>query len=76
MSDFEYVDVVEKAKTRVSNRVIPSTYKTRKGDSLWKIAHKFYEDGDRWVDIYNLNSEAIGGNPLNLKTGTVLNLPE
>jgi nucleoid-associated protein YgaU len=34
---------------------LPTTYKTQKGDHLWKIAEKFYGSGYNWVDIAKEN---------------------
>lgn len=34
-------------------------YKVVKGDCLWKIAKKFYGDGNRWREIYNANKNKI-----------------
>lgn len=44
-----------------SEEVIPKqetsrqTYKIQKGDNLWKIAEKFYNDGFAWRKIYDAN---------------------
>jgi len=35
---------------------LPATYKTKKGDHLWKIAKQFYGSGYNWVDIAQANS--------------------
>jgi nucleoid-associated protein YgaU len=35
---------------------LPTTYKTQKGDHLWKIAEKFYGSGYNWVDIAQENN--------------------
>lgn len=35
------------------------TYVVVKGDSLWKIAKKFYGDGSKWTKIYNANKDKI-----------------
>lgn len=34
-------------------------YTVVSGDCLWKIAKKFYGDGNRWPDIYNANRDKI-----------------
>lgn len=36
-------------------------YTTVKGDSLWKIAAKFYGDGSKWGKIWDANKKAVGG---------------
>jgi nucleoid-associated protein YgaU len=51
-------------------------YRVQPNDSLYKIAQTLYGDGSRWEEIYQINRQAIGENPANLKVGQVLALPE
>ena len=51
--DVSGVEVVEKKEVRVE------IYEIQKGDSLWKIAQKFYGDGNKWKKIYEDNKEVI-----------------
>lgn len=46
------------------------------GDTLSKIAEKFYGDGNRWREIYEANRNVIGGNPDQIQAGMVLTIPE
>ncbi|HUV42291.1 MAG TPA: peptidoglycan DD-metalloendopeptidase family protein [Patescibacteria group bacterium] len=39
--------------------IIPQTYFVRPGDSLWKIATRFYENGIYWKKIYEANKKKI-----------------
>lgn len=41
----------------------PKTYVVRKGDSLWAIAKRIYDDGSKWKKIYEANKKVIGKNP-------------
>lgn len=43
----------------------PRIYTVVRGDSLWKIAKKFYGKGSKWPTIYNnaQNKKVIGKNP-------------
>jgi len=50
------------------------TFIVTAGDSLWKLAEKFYRDGERWHEIYEANKAAIGWNASNLAPGTVLTI--
>jgi len=52
----------------------PGTYVVERGDNLWKIAKKVYGDGDRWIDIYNANSDVIKKDHVIYK-GQVLRIP-
>jgi len=39
--------------------VEPHYYRVRPGDTLWRIAQKFYKDGYQWRRIYKANSDKI-----------------
>jgi len=51
--DASEVVVEEKQEVRVE------IYEIQKGDSLWKIAQKFYGDGNKWKKIFEDNKEVI-----------------
>jgi len=48
--------------------------KVRRGDSLWRIARRYYGDGRRWTHIYNANRRKIQ-DPDFLKPGRRIYLP-
>jgi nucleoid-associated protein YgaU len=50
------------------------TYTVAKGDSLWKIALKFYKDGNKWRRIKDANPELLK-NADKIKPGTRLRIP-
>ncbi|MCB0909494.1 MAG: LysM peptidoglycan-binding domain-containing protein, partial [Nocardioidaceae bacterium] len=50
-------------------------YTVRRGDSLWKIAEARLGDGTRYVELVDLNREALGGRPDFLLPGMVLRVP-
>jgi len=49
-------------------------YVIQKGDTLWKIANKFYKNGSKWHVIYDANREILP-TPQSLKTGLELRIP-
>jgi murein DD-endopeptidase MepM/ murein hydrolase activator NlpD len=51
------------------------TYKVVPGDSLWKIAKKYYGDGTKWPTIYNANKTIIA-NPSLIYPGQILTIPK
>jgi LysM repeat protein len=53
------------------------SYTVKRGDSLSKIAQKYYGHGsyNYYMKIYNANKKTIGSNPNNLKPGMKLIIP-
>lgn len=51
---------------------LPTTHTVSEGESLWKIAEKFYGSGYNWVDIANENQTA---NPGLISEGQTLKIP-
>ena len=80
----EYI-FVKKTKTKVkqSKRTTQkkksnSIYKTKEGDTLYKIAKKEYGKGEQWKKIYNHgnNKKVIGKNPNILRVGLDIVIPK
>lgn len=55
--------------------VAPRTYTVAAGDSLSKIASKFYGDGNKWKRIFEANRDTVK-NPDLIHPGQVLKIPE
>jgi nucleoid-associated protein YgaU len=53
----------------------PRTYTVAAGDSLSKIAKKFYGDANKWQRIFDANRDIIK-NPDLIKPGQVLKIPD
>ena len=53
----------------------PRTYTVVAGDSLSKIAKKFYGDGTKWKRIFEANRETVK-NPDLIHPGQVLTIPD
>lgn len=51
----------------------PGKHTVAKGESLWKIAQKYYGDGYKWVEIAKANNIS---NPGSIEAGQELNLPQ
>ena len=51
------------------------SYTVVKGDSLSKIAKRFYGDPGKWRKLYEVNKQVVGSNPDLIKPGQVLSLP-
>jgi len=49
-------------------------YVIQKGDTLWKIANKFYNNGSKWHVIYDYNRDVLP-TPQSLKSGLELRIP-
>ena len=73
MADSDMIITLATGKTRVNNSIMPKTYTVQAGDSLYKIARRFYSDGSLWETLYEKN-EATLVHPLLLPIGTVLYL--
>lgn len=51
------------------------TYVVEKGDSLWAISERFYDDGNQWRRIYEANRDRIEDPDL-IQPGWELTIPE
>jgi len=47
------------APARVDNRVVPRTHTVVKGDTLWGIAARYFDNGKRCSKIHKLNKDKI-----------------
>ncbi len=47
----------------------------RAGDNLWNISKTLFGTGEKWQELYKLNSELIGANPNLIFTGQQFSLP-
>ena len=54
--------------------VVPASYTVKAGQSLWSIANEALGDGNRYLEILDLNP-ALRGNPARIRAGQELVLP-
>ncbi len=47
----------------VANQSASSSYTVKAGDNLWRISKNFFGDGQKWPQLYKVNSDVIGSNP-------------
>lgn len=59
-------------ESQVENKITGESYTVVKGDHLWGIAERAYNDGYKWVDIANANNL---DNPSIIPVGLELNIP-
>lgn len=50
-------------------------YTVAEGDTLYTIAEKHLGSGNRWPEVYELNKEEVGNDPMTLRVGHVILLP-
>lgn len=63
-------------ETQGASSARPSTYVVKKGDTLTKIARKYYGDEKAWQRIMRANRDILNRDGSNLKVGMELRLPE
>ncbi len=51
-------------------------YRVQPGEGWFDLAQRFLGDGRRWPELYELNRERVARNPSQLRSGTVIELPE
>ena len=48
-------NIIESKLMEALEKSIPDFYEVKKGDSLWKISEKFYNQGEKWIRIFEAN---------------------
>ena len=61
-------------KAPTADAATETTYKVSSGDTLWKIADKFYGDGEKWKVIYEANKDKLSS-PGSIVPGQELVIP-
>lgn len=52
------------------------SYRVREGDSFYGIARDMLGDATRWQEVFEMNRDAVKGDPKRLRTGQTIRLPE
>ncbi|HAJ32728.1 MAG TPA: hypothetical protein DCK79_05085 [Candidatus Atribacteria bacterium] len=52
-------DIIEAKLAEAIKKSMPDYYEVKKGDSLWKIAERFYNTGEKWIRIFEANTDKI-----------------
>lgn len=68
------IHLMEEKETE-TEEIEGEVYIIRSGDSLWKVAQRFYGDGKLWRKIYQANRDTVL-NPGRLRAGQKLLIPE
>jgi len=55
----ESKDIIESELVEAIKKSIPDYYEVEKGDSLWILAERFYSTGEKWIRIFEENSDKI-----------------
>jgi len=55
----EEKNIVEAKLADAIQKGIPDYYEVKRGDSLWNIAEGFYNQGEKWIRIFEANKEKI-----------------
>jgi nucleoid-associated protein YgaU len=63
------------ADIKVAKSDVYGYYVVKSGDSLSKIAKDVYDDGKKYMKIYEANKATIGDNPDKIKPGQKLQIP-
>ena len=74
-SDPDFSDVQGGGSSTAPSGQGAQTYTVAKGDSLSKIAAKFYGDANKWRKIHEANKQLIK-NPDLIQPGWVLTIPD
>jgi nucleoid-associated protein YgaU len=62
------------ATTSLPNTINDNNYEVIKGDTLWDISVRAYQDGYRWIEIYKANAQTIQ-DPNIIEIGMTLIIP-
>jgi len=50
---------LEQKLVQAEEKAKPDYYEVSRGDTLWKIAERFYSTGEKWIVIFEMNMNKI-----------------
>lgn len=63
------------SQSEVASALEAGKYIVKPGDNLWSISKNLLGDGQKWGEIYHVNSDLIGANPRLILPGQELSIP-
>lgn len=67
---------IKRTSGKIPSRNATRTYRVKSGDSFYVIARDVLGDSARWKELFELNRQAVGGDPVRLQAGQLITLPQ
>ncbi len=74
LSHTESTNCISSPNTTHANGSLANHYTVKSGDNLWKISKNLLGSGDKWTQLYKINTGIVGANPGMIFPGEKLHL--